>query len=528
MDLVKTGGSYDWQPCILLIRGSVMSDILDVKSTSKNIREKENKNSILKSNSAEKNKKQEYLGLEGATENKNSKKIQNDKDKSIKKKNKVITALSIATAVLGLSTIGLGIGFAITDSMAMEYKTDLENVYQSNFYSLLDNVNNLETKMTKILNSSSSSYQRKTLLEASKNASEAEIAVASLPFSQSDIDETVKMVNQISGYTSTLADNLANGGSLTQEDIATLEDIEQSVMSLKTQLNQFANKIKDDYSIIDASMDIDTNSNAFSRSLASLKDNDVEYPSMIYDGPFSDSVVNSKVKGLSGDKVTKSEAKQNVEKFFKTATTIENNGETKGRFETYNFTVKNADDEMLYVQVTKIGGHILTISGAGQSGAENIDIEKAKNIALDFATQNGIEDAAVVWSDSIGSDVYLNIAPQSQNIVLYPDLVKVKVNMTSGTIVGYDATSYFTNHVDRTLSKGSLSLSQAEEKVPTRFSVISSRYALSPLDYNREVVCVEVQAHDEGNTYYFYYNVENGIMENVLKVIETDNGNLLM
>lgn len=504
-----------------------MSDILDVKSTSKNIREKESKESILKSNSQKNKKSNEYLQLNGVLNEKNNERIHNS-NKNKRKKSRVITALSIATAVLGLSTIGLGIGFAITDSQAMKYKTDLENVYQSNFYSLLDNINNLETKMTKILNSSSSTYQRKTLLEVSKNASEAEIAVASLPFSQSDIDETVKMVNQISGYTSTLADTLADGGSLSSEDFETLEDIEQSVVSLKNQLNEFANRIKDDYSIIDSSMDIDTNSNAFSRLLTSLKDNDVEYPSMIYDGPFSDSVVLSQVKGLSGNKITKSEAKQNIEKLFKTATNIENNGETNGRFETYNFTVKNTDDEMLYVQVTKIGGHILTISGAGKNGKENIDIEKAKTIALDFAKQNGIEDGAVVWSDSIGNDIYLNIAPQSQSIMLYPDLVKVKVNLTSGTIVGYDATSYFTNHVERNLSKGSLSLSQAETKVPSKFTVISSRYALTPLDYNREVVCVEVQAHDEGNTYYFYYNVESGDMENVLKVIETDNGNLLM
>ena len=528
MDLVKTGGGDDWQPCILLIGGRKMSDILDVKSTSKNIREKESENSILKANTDKNSENQGYFGYKSDLKEQKSNNVHSSKEKSVKKKNKIITALSIATAVLGLSTIGFGIGFAITDSKAMEYKSDLENVYQSNFYSLLDNVNNLETKMTKILNSSSSAYQRKTLLEVSKNASEAEIAVASLPFSQSDIDETVKMVNQISGYTSTLAETLANGGSLTQDDMATLEDIEQSVMSLKTQLNEFANKIRDNYSIIDASMDIDTNSNAFSRSLASLKDNDVEYPTMIYDGPFSDSVVNSKVKGLSGEKVTKSEAKENVAKFFKTAATIESSGETKGRFETYNFTVKNADDEMLFVQVTKIGGHILTISGAGQNGKGSIDMEEAKNIALDFATQNGIENASVVWSDSIGSDVYLNIAPQSQNIVLYPDLVKVKVNMASGTIVGYDATSYFTNHVDRVLDKGSLSFAQAQEKLPKKFKLISSRYALTPLDYNREVVCIELQAHDEGNTYYFYYNVENGIMENVLKVIETDNGNLLM
>ena len=449
-------------------------------------------------------------------------------DKKIKRKNKIITGLSIATALLAVSTIGLGVGFAVSDSQAMKYKTELENSYQSNFYSLVDSVNNLETKISKTLNSSTSDFQRKTLLEASKNASEAEIAVASLPFSQNDIQETVRMVNQISGYTSTLAEKLAEGESLTDDDKDTLENIEQSILSLKRQLNEFASKMNSGYSIVDESMNIDTETNSFSSGLASLKDNDVEYPTMIYDGPFSDSVTNTTVKGLSGDMVTKSEAKTNLEKYFKSSSGARFVSETNGKFKTFNFNVKNSSDETLFVQVTKAGGYILTISGAGSDDEATIDIESAKKIATDFASLNGIENPEVVWSDSIGNDVYLNIAPVSENIVLYPDLVKVKINLAKGDIVGYDATSYFTNHVERQLNKGSLSLDDAKAKVPTKFVVQNARYVLSPLDYNREVVCVEVEAKDQGNTYYFYYNVENGKLENVLKIIETENGNLLM
>ena len=100
--------------------------------------------------------------------------------------------------------------------------------------------------------------------------------------------------------------------------------------------------------------------------------------------------------------------------------------------------------------------------------------------------------------------------------------------MVSGTVVGYDATAYFTNHTDRSLSKGSLTLEEGENKVPERFTVSLTRFALVPLDYNREVVCVEVQAEDGESTFYFYYNATSGNLENVLKVIETDNGNLLL
>ncbi len=462
--------------------------------------------------------------------NKKENSVLKSEKKENKKKTGAIIGLSIATAVLGLSTIGLGIGLGVAQNNAMNYKTDLENVYNKNFYNLLDSVNNLDTKLSKTLSSESdgSTYQRKMLMEASKNASEAEISVSELPLSQSDIQDLIKLVNQISGYTSTLAEKLASGGTLSSDDIKSLKEVQESVRALKNQLNEFEKKLNKGYSILDGSLDIDKDSNGFSRTFSANKDNNVEYPTMIYDGPFSDSVVNSKVKGLTGDAVTKSEASENVKKYFKNAVDVDYQGETKGRFETYNFSVKNSDDEQLYIQVSKIGGHILTISGAGESGENNIDMAGAKDIALKFATDNGVENAIVVWSDSIDNDVYLNIAPTSNGIILYPDLVKVKINMTSGTIVGYDSTTYFTNHVNRSLSKGKLSLADAKGRVPSTFEIVQARYALSPLDYNREVVCVEVEAENDDSTYYFYYNVESGSLENVLKVIKTDNGNLLM
>jgi spore germination protein len=234
------------------------------------------------------------------------------------------------------------------------------------------------------------------------------------------------------------------------------------------------------------------------------------------------------VYGLNGSAVTKSQASDKIMKVFKNATDVEYESETLGKFETYNFRVTNSDNEKLFVQVTKIGGYILTISGAGQTAENSIDYDGAKQIALNFVSDNGIEDAEVVWSDSIDSDVYFNVAPKQNGIILYPDLVKVKVNLANGTVVGYDATSYFSNHIERELESGSLTLSDAKGKVPSTFEIISSRVVLSPLDYNREVVCVEVEAEKDGETYYFYFNCQNGDLENVLKVIKTDNGQLLM
>ena len=316
-------------------------------------------------------------------------------------------------------------GLGASQNEVKQYKTELENVYNDNFYNLLDSVNNLETKISKTLSATSTTYQRKILLEASNNASEAGISISGLPLSQNDIDDTVKLVNQISGYTSTLAEKLAQGESLTESEIVSLNEVHQSVIALKQQLNQFARKLDRGYSILDASMDVDVIGNGFSSTFSSMKSVDIDYPTMIYDGPFSDSVVNTKVKGLKGDKVDAEFARKKIDKMFPNIVRSEYEGDTNGKFETYNFRCVNSDDEMLFIQVSKIGGNILTISGTGKEGDASIDYASARKLALVFASENGIENPDVVWADSIAEDVYLNIAPTQNGIILYTDFQEV-------------------------------------------------------------------------------------------------------
>ena len=449
--------------------------------------------------------------------------------KSDKKSQKsAITALAISTAVLGVTTLGFSIGWGIEMANSNHFRTSLENVYNDNFYNLLDSVNNLENKVSKTLSSTGGSYTRKTLLEASKNASEAGISLSGLPLSQNDIEDTARVVNQVSGYTSILAEKLAAGQQLSADEMQTLEKIHSYLLNLKEQLNRFERKLDDGYSILDGSLDISSEGNGFSTALSGMKTVDIEYPTMIYDGPFSDSVIDGQVKGLKGEQVSRQKAREELVKHFKQANEIVDEGETNGRFSTYNFRVRNSEGEILFAQVTKIGGHILTISGTSQDGEKNTDYDDLRTLALNFAKGNGIENPDVVWADWVENDLYLNIAPTENGIILYPDLVKVKLNATSGSVVGYDATPYFTNHTERKIAKGGLSQATAVGYLPKNFEIIQSRWVLSPLDYNREVVCREVEAVGDDGKYYFYFNGENGQLENVLKVVETDDGSLLM
>lgn len=441
----------------------------------------------------------------------------------------VVIGLSVAVGVLGLSTIGLGIAYGCMANTTNDYAIQLENVYQKNLYDLVESVNNTETKLSKILVSNSSTYQKKLLAEIAQNSELAENSIASLPISQNSLADSVKFINQMGGYTQTLADQISQGKNLSSQDLNTLSKLQQSVNDMKAQINKFVKKVQQNYSILDQSFNLDGDFNNFTIEISKIKGEGVDYPVMIYDGPFADSTLDKTVKGLKGDTLTEQECQKEVEKCFKNCAEISYSGEINSRFETYTYHVTNSDSQVLFVQVSKVGGHVITVSGQGStSGVKNITEEDAKNIALDFAKQNGVENPQIVWIESVNNHIYLNIAPTENDIILYPDLVKVKVDMASGTVIGYDATNYFINHIPRALKKTGHNANEFKSNLPKDMTVKNQRLVLAPLDYNREVICFEYECEKEGATYYFYLNAENGEEENVLKVIQTDDSSKLM
>lgn len=457
-------------------------------------------------------------------QNKQTKKINNKK----KSQKTIIIGLSVATGVLGLGTIGFGVGYGITQSKATAYSIQLENIYQKNYYELVDNVNNIDTKISKLLASDEETYQAKMLSEISQSAKEMQNNIVSLPLSNDTIFQTVRFVNQMSGYTQILEEKISKGENISEKDMETLRELHNVLTEMKQYLNQLSKKVMTGYSILEASSIIDGQFDSFSLDIANVKSTDTDYPTMIYDGPFSDSVVNKKIVGLSGKLVSKEEAYQKVDSIFKNIANLKYQGKTNGKFETYNYDLLTSDNQTIYVQVTQQGGHILTVSGNVESTAKNISMENAEKIALDFVKQNRIENAKVVWSEELNSQAYFNIAPEQNKIILYPDLVKVKVDLENADVIGYDAMTYWTNHKQRNLSSDIVSANEAKTKVSETFDIKEERLVLAPLDYNREVLCWEFKAERNGAIYYIYINAETNIEENILKVVNTEDGSKLM
>ena len=61
-------------------------------------------------------------------------KLENRKHKKKNKYKASVIGLSIATGILGASTIGFGVAFGVSMSQANDYSTQLENIYKKKYF----------------------------------------------------------------------------------------------------------------------------------------------------------------------------------------------------------------------------------------------------------------------------------------------------------------------------------------------------------------------------------------------------------
>lgn len=459
------------------------------------------------------------------------KKEDNMTNERAKNRNRANMWLAIALIIVGAMLIASTVLWLTNMSRANAMGTTIDNVYQRNFYDLVDNVNNAEVKISKVLASDYDSYSRKMLGEISKNANSASYNLSNLPISLDGLDETKTFINQVSGYCDSLSDKLDKGQNLSDAELDTLQEIHTSMASLKENLAKFSDEfMAKGYNIFKNGNLLGKDYNNFTKSIQGIKSSDVEYPTMIYDGPFSDGQYNKQIKGLPEGLVDVGEARSVVLDFYKTLTSddVKYVSDTEGKFSTFDFSAKLPSGVKLYIQVTKNGGKILTISGYGDSSERNVSLNDAILKVKEIIKAQTKIDFDCVWSDIVGGDAYLNFAPVQAGVVIYPDLIKAKVDLASGEIVGYSATAYYTNHSPRQVQMATYAKESASAKIPSGLKVEMSRLCIAPLDYGQERLCYEYKCSQGDDVFYIYINAQNGTTENILKVINTNDGSKLM
>lgn len=450
-------------------------------------------------------------------------------------------AFIITTAILSLIIIVLGAFLYNTSHNLTATSASLESLYQRSFFDLVDNVNNMEVDVSKLMVSNDSTSQQEILASIKQKTSDAENDLSLLPINSNLLDSTTKFMNQLNGYCTSLI--TYKEGKIEKEDYNTLSNVYSSIATIKQELNSVMEKLMSGYRISDNIGSEDVVGD-FSNSLSNLTNDTIEYPSLIYDGPFSEASIKREVKGLPNTEITQEEAEAKLSKIFeKDITNVTYLGETKGNFETFDFGVNTENGKNYFLQITKRGGFLLNMnSNSIQENStqnqeeENITLDDEENynnslpskIAVGFANKLGIENMQTTWSASSNKICYINLAPVEDDVILYPDLIKVKIDLSNNEILGWEASSYAYNHCEREDLIPQLSEEEAKNLVSENLNVDTVKLCVIPLDYMGETLAYEFAGKYNNFNYYLYIDAYNGKQVRVLRIIQTDEGNLVM
>lgn len=436
--------------------------------------------------------------------------------------------LVIAVIILSMLLAGTLLVAINMSHFTYYYKTQLENQYERSFYSLTENMNDIELRLSKLLVSNSDTQVQKNLYNVSREAQASQMCLAELPTSHETINKTMRFINQLGDFCNYCADTLGRGEKLSQQQYKTLEELYRTNKSLTQELNVMASKLGSGLSVM-GSYNNDNVPNKFKDGIKEIQDGS-DFPVLDYEGPFADHAEKVEMKGLKGDEISQSRAAERISEIFGenvTAEDIDFVNETGGKIPTYNFNVRQ-DGDNTYVQITKTGGHPLYVDNKRAVNGDALSIDECVQKAEEFISRAGYKNVISVWTSDFKGSVYVNMAPVTNEAVIYSDMIKVIIARDNGEILGLETKAYLSNNSDRQIGAAKLSAEQAKGKLNPKIagSISGIRLALIPVN-EKEILTWEIVSDWEDLKYIVYLDASSGEEVQIFRVIESVNGTVL-
>jgi len=264
-----------------------------------------------------------------------------------------------AVVCLGVLTLAMGSYLIVDRLRSAPLKRAVAGTYQKSYYDFVRYVDNLDVSMSKLTVSESRAEQIGLLSDVHAKSLLAISDAETLPLEDEQKFGTIKFINQLGDYAKSLETKLAKGGALDGNDQQKIERLYEITRSIKTSLADVSRSMEEGYDFFKFGKNGKTDGVA--QGFQELENNAVDYPTMIYDGPFSDGQKAKKVKGLSGEEITAATAEEVFRSAFSgyKLQSVSALGEANGKIAAYNVEGTLEDGTTLFAQVSRTGGKIL-------------------------------------------------------------------------------------------------------------------------------------------------------------------------
>ena len=433
------------------------------------------------------------------------------------------TFLSVAV----LLSIYLALDYGIR---AQRSAQALEDAYAQRVLETQEHLQAIGLKLGKAPVAADARTQVELLAGISRQADSVVSGLSALPLSHIAMSDTLKFCNQLSEYAMVLALSVAAGQPLTEQETAELVSLESQCALLT---GQFATARE---TMVAESLRLTARPGVFYAEAQAARrpleqvadpDNGMDYPSMIYDGAFSDARHYGSPKALGEGRIDQRQAMEAARAFVgeERVRSVEAAPDSGGALASYGVKLTLNDGVVLNAEVTRQGGKMLWMVPEHAAFEPGWTLEECAEAARDFLLDRGYGEMEANHYQVYDGLAVINFVAVQDGVLLYPDLVKVQVRMDTGEVVGLEANNYLMNHTERTGLSPALSGEQALEKASSRLEAGQARLCVIP-HREGERLCYEVPGRYEGREYRVYIDAITGEEAEVLMMVDSVGGRM--
>lgn len=445
--------------------------------------------------------------------------------------NKKTIANYILIGVLAVCLIGLSIYTIFSENQKEAYALQIENRGNDAFYELVSDMDSLEGMIAKLSVSGDTEYLNLLLMDIWRQTGTIQMAIEQLPIDSQQSLRLSQFINRTGDYARQLAIQVSQGTNLSESDLEQISQLQTSYSNLNDHITQ----IWEDGFTFDIDLDLEKLDNGEDLQ-GTLDFTNQQYPRLTYDGPFSESTENKEPNNLGTLIYSEQKAKKQAADFMGIKEdALETQMPVEGNLPSYVFTGKSGETTFT-IWITKTGGKVLSymqdMSSEGLTARpSDTKYTKLEQSALEFLEEKKYPTCEANYAQFYNGCAVINMVPtvrhSGYDVKLYPDLIKVWVDIETEQVVGLDATNYFMSGAQRTLPDLTVELQEAETLVNKNLTIENRALALIPTEGQEEILCYEFMGTSGENEFLVYINVQTGKLEDVLIIQHTNEGTLV-
>lgn len=419
------------------------------------------------------------------------------------------------------SVTALAVFAGIQYGQARTAQRNLEYSYMRAVEDISLNLDNIKNNLEKGMYTNSVSMLSDLSSKLVSDAATAKSALSQLPIEELDLEQTYRFLSQVGNYSKALAEKCASGGQLSEEEKSNISVLYDYAVNLSGSMWQVEERIRDG-NITFGRVAPDSQEVSVTDGFKDFENLDNNYPSLIYDGPFSDHIMEKNPVMLEGEKeISEEEALRRAVKLTG-ADNLSRTGDESGKMPSYVF-----ENDRFTIAVTKNGGYFSYMLAGRAVNEQKITAGRATEIAGEYLERLGIMNAEDTYYEILGGVCIINFAAEQNDVTMYTDLIKIGVALDNGEILSFDMRGYLTNHRVRDLPAPRISEEKAISLVSKNLRVLDADLCVIPSGGQNEIFCYEVQCTGEsGQNVLVYINAVTGQEEQILLLQISKNGTL--